>query len=436
MNRPAAFLFTLLFGAAAAAALPAAAEKPNLLVILADDLGLECLSAYGGKSHETPHLDRLAASGMRFTHCFSNPYCSPSRASLLTGRYPFRNGLKEVLFSADRHADTYLRVDQPSFARQLKQAGYATALAGKWHVSLLHRHNTIRDFGFDQYVSWQIFRADGAKTERYYEPHYIQNGENIAHRIKDRFGPDVSVEFLIDFIKSSAARRQPFLAYYTSILPHFPWVPTPDSLEQPAAVKTRDDVGDPKFFPDMVRYLDKQVGQLLRTLEEAGVANNTVVFFLADNGTDHRLRNQWGDGKTIPGGKGTMTDRGTRVPLLVRWPQRVAAGATRGDLIDFSDFLPTLCELAGAPLPAEELHGRSFAPQLLGRPGSPREWVHVQDKEARHVRNREYILTRRNELRPVVELWETEAKPNLRPDAEKERAARKTLQAVFDTLGK
>jgi arylsulfatase A len=303
-------------------------------------------------------------------------------------------------------------------------------------VSLLHRHNTIRDFGFDQYVSWQIFRADGAKTERYYEPHYIQNGENIAHRIKDRFGPDVSVEFLIDFIKSSAARRQPFLAYYTSILPHFPWVPTPDSLEQPAAVKTRDDVGDPKFFPDMVRYLDKQVGQLLRTLEEAGVANNTVVFFLADNGTDHRLRNQWGDGKTIPGGKGTMTDRGTRVPLLVRWPQRVAAGATRGDLIDFSDFLPTLCELAGAPLPAEELHGRSFAPQLLGRPGSPREWVHVQDKEARHVRNREYILTRRNELRPVVELWETEAKPNLRPDAEKERAARKTLQAVFDTLGK
>jgi arylsulfatase A len=124
------------------------------------------------------------------------------------------------------------------------------------------------------------------------------------------------------------------------------------------------------------------------------------------------------------------------VPLLVRWPQRIAAGAARGDLIDFSDFLPTLCELAGAPLPAEELHGRSFAPQLLGRPGSAREWVHVQDKEARHVRNREYILTRRNELRPVVELWEAEAKPNLRPDAEKERAARKTLQAVFDTLGK
>jgi arylsulfatase A len=435
MNRQSARLFACLLGLAAAA-VPARADKPNLLVILADDLGLECLSAYGGKSHPTPHLDRLAAQGMRFTHCFSNPYCSPSRATLLTGRYPFRNGLQEVLFAAERQADIYLHPDQPSFARQLKQAGYTTALAGKWHLSLLHRHNTINAFGFDQYVSWQIFRADGEKTERYYEPHYIQNGEDISPRIKDRFGPDVSVEFLIDFIKASAAKRQPFLAYYTSILPHFPWVPTPDSREQPSAVKTRNEVGDPKFFPDMVRYLDKQVGQLLRTLDEAGVANNTVVIFLADNGTDHRLRNQWGDGRTIPGGKGTMTDRGTRVPLLVRWPQRIAPGSTCGDLIDFSDFLPTLCELAGAAPPEVDLHGRSFAPQLLGRPGSPREWVHVQDKEARHVRNREYILTNRNQLRPVVEIWEPEAKPDQNQHPEKEQAARQTLQAVFDTLGK
>ena len=442
MIRSAALLFAFLLGLAAAGGAGATApivrgDSPNLLVILADDLGIECLSSYGGKSHQTPHLDRLAAQGMRFTHCFSNPYCSPSRATLLTGRYPYRNGLNEVLFSAERHADTYLRPDQPSFARQLKQAGYATALAGKWHLSLLHRHNTIRDFGFDHYVSWQIFRADGTKTERYYEPHYIQDGENIARRIKDRFGPDVSVEFLIDFIKASAARKRPFLAYYTSILPHFPWVPTPDSTDQPAALKSRDEVGDPRFFPDMVRYLDKQVGQLLATLDEVGVANNTVVIFLADNGTDHRLRNQWGDGRTIVGGKGTMTDRGTRVPLVVRWPERIAARSTCDDLIDFSDFLPTLCELAGAPPPTAELHGRSFAPQLFGRRGTAREWVHVQDKEARHVRNREYILTNRNQLRPVVELWEPEAKAiQADQQSDKEQAARKTLQAVFDSLGR
>lgn len=434
--------FTVLLGlvaglGAAATGCAAPPARPNLLVILADDLGIECLSSYGGKSHQTPNLDRLAASGIKFTHCFSNPYCSPSRGTLLTGRYPFRNGLKEVLFAADRQADVYLHPDQPSFARQLQQAGYATALAGKWHVSLLHRHNTIRDFGFEQYVSWQIFRADGTKTERYYEPHYIQNGENISPRIKDRFGPDVSVEFLINFIQASAARRQPFLAYYTSILPHFPWVPTPDSAEQPAALKTGNEVGDPRFFPDMVRYLDKQVGQLLRTLDEAGVTDNTIVFFLADNGTDHRLSNQWGEGRAIQGGKGTMTDRGTRVPLVVRWPQRIAAGAVCHDLIDFSDFLPTLCELAGAPLPAVELHGRSFAPQLLGARGSPRDWVHVQDKEARHIRSRDYILTNRNQLRPVVELGESEGKPIPEDQQTSQaRVARQALQAAFDALNR
>ena len=434
-------LFALLLAVAVApssawAASPAAGDNPNILVILADDLGIESLSTYGGKSHRTPHLDRLAASGITFRHCFSNPYCSPSRGTLLTGRYPFRNGLKEVLFSAERQSDTYLHPDQPSFARQLKQAGYATALGGKWHVSLEHRHNTIRDFGFDHYVTWQIFRTDGTKTERYYEPHYIQNSENISHRIKDRFGPDVSVDFLIDFIKASAARRQPFLAFYSSILPHFPWVPTPDSTEQPTALKTRDDVGDPKFFPDMVRYLDKQIGQLLQTLEETGVAKNTIVLFLADNGTDHRLTNEWGEGRTIQGGTGTMTDRGTRVPLLVRWPGRIAPGSTCDDLVDFSDFLPTLCELAGAPLPAAELHGRSFAPQLRGLPGTPREWVHVQDKEARYLRSKDFILTNRNQLRPVVKIWETEPKPNAIPETEQMQIARKTLQAAFDALGK
>jgi arylsulfatase A len=140
-------------------------SKPNIVIILADDLGIECLKPYGGISHKTPNIDQLARQGMRFTRCFSNPYCSPSRASLLTGRYPFKNGLKTVLHSRTQE-NLYLHPDQPSFARQLKQAGYATGLAGKWHLSLLHKHNTIRDFGFDQYQSWQIFDQNGRKTTR------------------------------------------------------------------------------------------------------------------------------------------------------------------------------------------------------------------------------------------------------------------------------
>ena len=409
-------------------------SRPNIVVILADDLGIECLSSYGGTSHKTPNLDTLASQGLRFTHCFSNPLCSPSRANLLTGRYPFKNGLKQVIFDAKMHANTYLHIDQPSFARQLKQAGYTTAIAGKWQLSFLHQRNTIQNFGFDEYQCWQIFRDDTSKTRRFHTPHFNRNGTLIADKIKDRYGPDVNVEFLIDFIKASAAKKRPFLAYYTCLLPHFPWVPTPDSKDRNDPLKKATELGNPKFFPDMVTYLDKNVGRLMRTLDTLGIADNTVLVFLADNGTDRRIRNMWGEGRTLRGGKGTMTDRGTRVPLIVRWPTHSAKGSTSDDLIDFSDLFPTLCELAGAPLPKAKLHGRSFLPQLLGKPGKPRQWIHVQDKGNRHIRNTEYILTNRNQLRPVVEIWQEPAKPNQNKYPAKERSARKTLQAAFDRL--
>ena len=310
--------------------------KPNVVVILADDLGIECLSSYGGRGHKTPNIDKLAADGMRFTHAFSNPLCSPSRASLLTGRYPFKNGMKVVIYDLQRHSNTYLKTSQPSFARQLKRAGYATAIAGKWQLSFLHQRNTIADFGFDQYQCWQIFTDEKSKTRRFHRPHFNRNGKIIADEIKDRYGPEVNAEFLIDFIKSNARKKRPFMAYYTCLLPHFPWVPTPDSKDQKDPLKRATDLGDPKFFPDMVRYLDKNVGRIMQTLDELGLAENTIMVFLADNGTDRRLKNSWGDGKTLRGGKGTMTDRGTRVPLIVRWPGQVKKNSTNDDLIDFS----------------------------------------------------------------------------------------------------
>jgi arylsulfatase A len=173
----------------------------------------------------------------------------------------------------------------------------------------------------------------------------------------------------------------------------------------------------------------------MQTLDELGIADDTVLIFLADNGTDRRISNNWGDGKAIRGGKGTMTDRGTRVPLIVRWPGKIAKKSTCDDLVDFSDLFPTLCELAGAPPPGGKLHGRSFLPQLLGKPGHPRDWVHVQDKTSRHVRNREFILNDKNQLRQVVEIWEEPAKADQNKHPEREQAARRTLQAVFDELG-
>jgi arylsulfatase A len=193
--------------------------------------------------------------------------------------------------------------------------------------------------------------------------------------------------------------------------------------------------GNAKYFPQMLAYLDKQIGSILRTLDDLKIADNTIVFFLADNGTDQALVNLWSNGRQIPGGKGTMTDRGTHVPLLVRWPGKIKAGSTCNDLVDLSDFLPTLCEVTGAPMPKEKIHGRSFAPQLRGKMGQPREWIHIQNGENRQVRNRDYMLNNQGELRRVVQIWENPAKPNENRNPEKEAAARKSLQAAFDQLG-
>lgn len=409
-------------------------RPPNIVIILADDLGIECLSLYGGLSHKTPNIDKLASQGMTFSHCFSNPTCSPSRATLLTGRYSFQHGVKEVIWNEKRHANTFLKTHQPSFARQLKQAGYATEIAGKWQLSFLHQRNTITEFGFDAYQCWQIFRDDGSKTRRFHKPHFNRNGQVISEQIADRYGPDVNADFLIDFIQTQAKRDRPFLAYYTCLLPHFPWVPTPDSTHQNYQPPNPMHKGDPKYFPDMVRYLDKQVGRIMKAVDDTGAGDNTVFMFLADNGTDQELWNRWGDGVDVLGGKGSMTDRGTRVPLIVRWPSKIKAGSTCADLIDFSDLLPTLCDLAQAKRPVETIHGRSFAPQLLGRPGNPRPWVHIQDKNARHLRSQDFILNNKNQLRPVVGIGQPPAKPNTNRQPEKERAAREALQAVFDEL--
>lgn len=264
----------------------------------------------------------------------------------------------------------------------------------------------------------------------------MRDGRIIAAEVKDRYGPDVDLEVHLDFIKTSAKSKTPFLAFYSTYLPHYPWEPTPASKEKTYRATNAAHKGDPNYFPEMVAYLDQQIGSMVQTLDELGIADNTIVFFLADNGTDSGLQNLWGDGKRIAGGNGTMTDRGTHVPLLVRWPGRIKAGSTCEDLVDLSDFFPTLCELTGAQLPDATIHGRSFAPQLLGKPGQPREWIHIQNANDRQVRNRDYMLNNKSQLRRVVQLWETPAQPDANSEPEKEAAARKTLQAVFDALGK
>lgn len=411
--------------------------RPNIVMIMADDLGYECLQCYGGRSYPTPHLNKLAAEGMKFTHCFSSPYCSPSRAQLLTGRYPLHNGIKRVIYDPKRHREFLDPKRETSFANLLHDAGYTTAIAGKWQISFFFEHDTVRDFGFDDYQCWKIVDANHERNSRYANPVFIRNGKILEQELGGKYGPDVNVEFLIDFMKEN--RDRPFLVYYPMLLPHFPWEPTPDSKtplrESPTGM------GESRYFPDMVAYMDKLVGRITDAVDQLGLKENTLILFTGDNGTQKPLVSRWGpDNRMVLGGKAEPSDAGSRVPLLARWPGKIKPNSVCHDLVDFSDFLPTFVDLGQSELPTKKIDGRSFSAQLFSQPGTPRQWVHVQKEDVRYVRSRDWILTDKNELRPVVELGMPPAHPVPSPGTPEQEQIRKELtqalaEATFQMAG-
>ncbi len=351
-------------GRHARAAEAPAAGRPNILIIMADDLGYECLGAYGGTSYKTPNLDKLAAAGLRFDNCFSTPKCSPSRVTILTGRYTFRTTTRWG----------HIPPDEITFGHVLGKAGYATALAGKWQLGkIVDQPDRVAKGGFEQSCVWAWHEGP-----RYRKP-TIYHNDKLRTDVADRYGPDVYCEFLIDFIESNKDR--PFLAYYPMTLTHYP---KPNEPKGPN--------GKWETFAEMVTNMDRQVGKLVAALDRLKLRRKTVILFSADNGSPTKVTSRVGDRK-IKGGKAKLTDAGTRVPLIANCPGVTPAGRTNDDLIDFSDFLPTLAELASAKLPADlPIDGRSFTAQLQGRPGRPREWVFTELGGKRWVRNKRWKL--------------------------------------------
>jgi arylsulfatase A len=344
---------------------------------MADDLGAGELGCYGHREHRTPHLDRLASTGVRFQTCYATPLCSPSRVELMTGRYGFRTGWYNFIGRETSRFDR-LSPGEITFADVLKTRGYRSALAGKWQLGLVGAHPTmIHDSGFDEYFSWAWktgglppgARFDGSPRQRYWHPAIVENGRHYPTR-PDQYGPDLYSDWLIRFMKSN--RERPFLAYYPMCLTHEPWDPTPD----PSQPGGRTAGG----LRANVEYMDRIVGKLVGALDDLGLRRDTIVFFTGDNGT----------GKA---GKATVTELGVRAPMIVNCPGRVQPGAARGDLIDFSDVLPTLAELAGAALPeGVPIDGRSFAPMLRGERGNPREWIFSYLAYRRMLRDRRWLL--------------------------------------------
>ena len=358
----------LIFSLQTANADPTAASlpKPNIVLIMADDLGLETMGSYGGTLYKTPNLDRLAANGTRFEHCYAQPICTPSRVQLMTGQYNVRNYTKFGL----------LPRGEVTFAHKLKAEGYATCIAGKWQLG--REKDAPQRFGFDEALLWQHTRdgrmkIDGTRVDKRYEnPILEKNGEPLAYN-DGEFAPDLMVDFILDFIEHKA--EQPFLVYYPMILTHCPFVPTPHSEDwDPTSAGSPTHKGDNVYFGDMVEYVDHLVGKIEAELERHGLLENTYLIFTGDNGTDRNIVSML-KGEPFPGRKGSLTNGGTHVPLIVSRPGTVPV-KVHNDLIDFSDFLPTFCEIANSSTDGLTLDGNSFLPQLHGETGNPREFVY------------------------------------------------------------
>ena len=370
--------------AATACAASAADPRPNLVVIMADDLGYETIGANGGQSYATPRLDSLAASGMRFRHAHSQPLCTPTRVQLMTGRYNVRN---YDVFGV-------LHPGQTTFANVLRDAGYKTFIAGKWQLEGGYK-GPVR-FGFDEYFLWQLNR----RPNRYYAPGFEARipADGLANTQVNfpagTYGPEVVCAKIIDFIERNQAG--PFLVYYPMLLTHDPFTPPPDHPDyNPAATK---ELNNTAYFRSMVEFMDKLVGRIVDKLDALGIRDNTLILFLGDNGTHSSITSMF-DGKSVQGGKGKTTMAGTHTPFIVNWPKAVAAGRVCDDLIDTTDVFTTLCEAAGAVAPGD-LDGRSFLPQLVGDSGTPREWSYCwyKPQNATEAGVREFAQTRRFKL--------------------------------------
>lgn len=405
----------------------AGSKRPNIILIMADDQGHECLSCYGSASYKTPVLDELAGTGMRFEHCYSQPLCTPTRVQIMTGRYNFRNYLRFGYFD----------FRERTFAHVLKDAGYATCVAGKWQLIGAGADGPYKA-GFDEYCLWHMEDVFAPKDSRYRNPKIIQNGKLLGI-LEGKYGPDVFCDYINGFIERKKAG--PFLVYYPMALTHNPFEPTPDSPEWGQTVSNK------KFYVDMVEYMDKTIGRIVRKLDDLGLRENTLILFTGDNGTAVGIASQMQDGGTINGGKGSTTDAGTHVALIANWKGTIPAGKARGDLVDFSDILPTLAEVSGVSLPeGVTIDGRSFLPQLRGRKGNPRDWIFCWyqrdpgDQLHRFARDRRWKLYDQSNAARAGKLFDVEAdrleQNPVEPGQGGNEAAqaRTRLQAVLDSM--
>ncbi len=363
----------------------AAAPRPNFFLIFADDHGYGDVSTYHESDARTPNIDRIAAEGMLFTSMRANcTVCSPSRAALLTGRYPDRVGVPGVIRTQPENSWGYFDPSVPTIAGELKKSGYHTAIIGKWHLGL-ESPNTPNERGFDFFHGFLGDMMDSYTTHLRHGNNYMRrNGEVIEPR---GHATDIFTDWASAYLRERAGHMgQPFFLYLAYNAPHFPIEPPPDWL---AKVKQRAPSLDEKRALNVafVEHLDDRIGRVLATLDESGLAENTMVIFSADNGGSlpHAQNNDpWRDGKQ------SHYDGGLRVPFMIRWPGHTRAGS-RTDYAGLNfDLFPTFLELAGAP-PVPGIDAISLVPLLNGGGiNAPRDLYFVRREGGREYGGKSY----------------------------------------------
>lgn len=387
MNR----LLTILYVLLASAVQINAAEKPNVVFILADDLGWSDLACYGSTYHETPHIDRLAARGMRFRNAYGQPLCSPTRAALLTGLDPARLGItqphchlpelvlepglaekapaKEPLLAAV--PVTRLKTSFATLPEAFRSAGYATAHFGKWHLG--PEPYSPLEKGYE--VDVPHTNAPGPLPKGFFHPFPVWKGKGKpGDNLEDLLADEAAA-----FIRQK--RDRPFYMAYWAFQVHSPWQATAAQVDY---FRTKADPINPQrnaVYAGMMQCLDNAVGTLVKALEDSGQLENTLIVFLSDNGGYIKPNQQYmlPEFHTTPptsnaplrDGKGTLYEGGIRVPLIIAWPGKVAPGTSSDALVAMTDWFPTFCELVELAKPENQPQdGVSFAAALRGMPAA------------------------------------------------------------------
>jgi arylsulfatase A-like enzyme len=342
--------------------------KPNILFIMVDDLGKEWISCYGAGDIQTPNIDALATGGMKFNNAYSMPSCTPSRSTVLTGKYPWRSGFVNH-WDVPRWGVTYFdwrQKQNTTFARLMKQLGYATCAAGKWQINDFRvEPQALKKHGFDDWAMWTGYETGNPPSDNRYQDPYINTPEEGSRSYEGKFGPDIYTDRLINFMRKH--KDEPMCLYHPLPLAHPPLVATPDEPN----VKERLDK-----HKAMVRYIDKLVGRLVKTLDELQIRERTIVIFTTDNGTIPGITGTL-NGLKVRGGKGKETELGVCAPFIVNCPGMVPAGAETDAITDFSDMLPTFVELGGGETPEDLIiDGTSIAPIILGKEkANEKKWI-------------------------------------------------------------